>query len=276
MTHDMQSKFISRIVIALALLMPLFPASVQAQNKKKINISLPVKKDAAKVDFNADDPFAKENKNTDGTPWEKVSAEPVKLPEGINPIIPEPLPDLDEISEITYNSAVSLAFESLRLIYGDMSEKDAETFMKMWAPLFEYPTQEIIDYLNKLNPLLTQFIVAREAYINSLSNMELLTLDASEAVGWEDEEAFKSLMSEMRLTNVMIQRLDAAMTELANRITALGNPPNPLEAMAEARSRYNRAFPKKEIYMGESWMGTRVDPEHRVAGLPDLTEPMMR
>ena len=47
---------------------------------------------------------------------------------------------------IDYNMTVSVAFESLRIIYGEMSEKDAEQFMKMWAPLFNNPSQEIIDY----------------------------------------------------------------------------------------------------------------------------------
>ena len=267
---------VSRSLVALALLISVLPASVLAQDKRKSKISLPFRKEEAKVAFNAADPSAKENQNTEGTPWEKVSTELVPLPEGIKPAIPEPLPDLDKISEISYNSAVSLAFESLRLIYGEMSEADAEKFMEMWAPLFEYPTQEIIDYLNKLNPLLSQFLVAREAYLNTAANIELLVYDASEAVGWEDEQAFKSAMFEARLGNVMLKRLDAAMTELANRITALGNPPNPLESMAEARSRYKRGFSQKEIYLGETWMGTRVDREHSVRGLPELTETMMR
>ena len=226
--------------------------------------------------FNADNPFDKVNQRTAGTPWEKVSAEPVALPEGVKAVIPAPLPDIDKISTIEYNTAVSVAFESLRLIYGDMSEADAEKFLEMWAPLFDNPTQEIIDYLNKLNPLLSQFIVARETYMNSVENVQLLALDANEAVEWDDKEAFKSAMFEARLYAGTVKQLEAAMLELANRIQALGNPPNPLEARAEARRRYNRAFPSKEIYLGETWMGTRPDPKHSLPEIGPLTEVMMR
>ncbi len=161
--------------------------------------------------FNADDPFDKVNNRTAGTPWEQVSATPVELPEGVKAVIPEPLPDIDKISAIDYNTAVSTAFESLRLIYGDMSEQEAGQFLEMWAPLFDYPTQEIIDYLNKLNPLLSQFIVARETYMNSVENLQLLALDANEAVEWEDKEAFKSAMFQARLYGGTAKQLEAAM-----------------------------------------------------------------
>lgn len=262
------------ISVLLALLMiPVIPAL--AQNKKKLNLKLPTA-NVAKVKFNPDDPYAKENQKTDGTPWEKVSAEPVKLPDGVKAVIPTPLPDVSKIAMIDYNMAVSVAFESLRIIYGEMSEKDAELFMKMWAPLFNNPSQEIIDYMNKLTPLLSQFIVARESYLNSVSNVELLLLDASEAVGWDDQEAFSSAMFQAKLYTGTLKQLEAAMDELANRIQALGNPPNPFEARQAARDRYRRAFKPKEIYLGETWMGTRIDKEHQVEGLDALTEPMMR
>ncbi|MBQ9475535.1 MAG: hypothetical protein IJU69_04690 [Bacteroidales bacterium] len=261
------------LLLASALL--LCPLATQAQNKKKLNVKLP-SANVATIKFNADNPSAKENRNTAGTPWEKVSSEPVALPAGVKAAIPKPLPDISKISAIEYNMAVSVAFESLRIIYGDMSEKDAETFMAMWAPLFNNPSKETIDYMNKLNPLLSQFIVARESYINSLANVELLYLDASEALEWDDKDAFKSAMFQANLYTRTLKQLEAAMSELANRIQALGNPPNPFEQRQLAAARYRRVFKPKEVYLGETWMGTRIDQKHQVEGLEPLTEPMMR
>ncbi len=259
-------------MLLCALTIMALPA--QAQLLKKVSKN--IKKTFSSAEFNADDPFAEENLVTEGTPWETVSETPFELPEGMKATLPKALPDLSAISTIQYNMAVSVAFESLRLLYGEMSEADAEKFMKMWAPLFDHPTQEIIDYLNKLNPLLSQFIVARETYMNSLANIELLSLDIGEAVEWDDQEAFKSALFQAKVYSGNVKQMGAAMDELANRILALGNPPNPLEAKAKARQRYNRIFPKKEIYMGETWMGTRVDTEHSLPELGPLTEPMMR
>ena len=263
------------LCFAASLLITAAPAQAQLfKNRNSGAKTSPVSLASGK--FNADDPFDKANGQTSGTPWEKVPAAPVTLPEGVRTVIPDPLPDIGKISAIEYNTAVSVAFESLRLVYGDLSEQDAEKFQEMWAPLFDHPTQEIIDYLNRLNPLLSQFIVARESYINSVSNVELLALDANEAVEWEDKEAFKSAMFQAKLYAGTARQLEAAMMELANRIQALGNPPNPLEARAEARRRYNRAFPSKEIILGETWMGTQIDESHSLPQLGPLTKVMMR
>ena len=266
------------LILAAGLLLAATPAHGQlfrnrSNNSSNAKTSLTA---VSSGKFNADDPFDKVNFQTKGTPWEKTSEGPVALPEGVKAVIPAPLPDINKISTIEYNTAVSVAFESLRLIYGDMPEADAEKFLEMWAPLFDNPTQEIIDYLNKLNPLLSQFIVARETYMNSVENVQLLAYDASEAVEWDDKEAFKSAMFQARLYAGTVKQLEAAMLEIANRIQALGNPPNPLEARAEARRRYNRAFPSKEIYLGETWMGTRVDATHSLPEIGPLTEVMMR
>ena len=69
-----------RFLFLLSVLLAAFQilaTPVQAQNKKKFNLKLPSLKQTT-VKFNADDPYAEENRQTDGTPWEKVSAEPVK------------------------------------------------------------------------------------------------------------------------------------------------------------------------------------------------------
>ena len=264
------------IISLLLTALLLMPSGASAQLRKKTSAKTAPQVEANPGKFNANDPFAKENRITKGTPWEAESAKPITLPKGITAAIPDPIPDINKISTIEYNTAVSVAFESLRLIYGEMSEQDAEKLMAMWAPLFDSPTQEISDYLNKLNPLLSQFLVARESYVSSAQNVELLMLDAAEAMEWDDKDAFSSAMFEVRMYTNTLKQLEAAMDEIANRIQALGNPPDPLAARAEARRRYNRAFPQKEIYLGETWMGTRVDSRHTLDQIGPLTEPMMR
>ena len=231
------------------------------------------KSSSGKFDYN--DPLAEKNFKTAGTPWETAAAEPLELPAGVKAAVPKPLPDVNTISTMEYNTAVSYAFESMRIIYGQMSKKEAQAFTEAWAPLFNSPSQEIIDYLNKLNPLLTQFIVARDNYLQTLSQVEELMLDAAEAVDSDDREVFESTIFEANLLKNSMQQLNAAMTQIANQITALGNPPNPLEARAEARRRYNRVFPpaQKEVYIGEAWLGTRPANEYHVPGLDPLNEP---
>jgi hypothetical protein len=103
------------------------------------------------VKFSATDPCDPKN-NEDGMPWEKsVSGSHIILPKGVTPIVPPVIPELKNLSQFNYNAAVSVAFEGMRLIYGPLPNDDAKKFEAAWAPLFDYPTQEIIDYLNWLN-----------------------------------------------------------------------------------------------------------------------------
>jgi hypothetical protein len=256
--------------------------SLSGQNKliggikkavKSVTTSVPT------VKFNAADPTDKINEKTDGTPWEKASYDPVKLPEGVKVVLPDPLPDINNVSLFSYNAAVSQAFQGMRLLYGDMTEKEATAFNNMWAPLYNCPSQEIIDYLNKLNPLISQFIISRQNYVESLAAYEEMLLDAAEAVEWGDKEAYDAALSAAALYAKSLKLFEAAMAEIANRIIALGNPPNPIAIKAAARKQYNRIFQsnKKEApYLGESWMGTKQNFDYHAEGLQPLSEPLFR
>lgn len=203
------------------------------------------RKPIPQVKFSASDPCAAENKEQDGLPWDNKPLAPIEMPRGVSPTIPKPLPGIEELSKFDYNAAVSLAFENMRLLYGPMEEKDAKAFQANWAPLFDNPNKEIIDYLNKLNPMATQFLAVRQSYFETLSGIQMLTLDAGIAVELKDKEVFEEIMSNVSRDSHRLTSLNAAMTQLANRISILGNPPNPFEARCEARRRYNKFFKQK-------------------------------
>lgn len=264
-----------RLIMLLSICLAMSP-NAQAQllfNKKTPTVKT---SKVTNLKFSADDPIGNLKLSTVGTPWEDVDYQPIEMPEGVVAEIPDPLPELKELTSLQYNAAVSMAFEMLRVLYGEMSKKDAETFDAMWAPLFDCPSQELIDYFNKLNPLLSQFMAARESYFRTAADVQLLYMDAAEAVAEDEQGAFESILSESKILVTCMKSLEAAMAELANKIQLLGNPPNPFIAKAEARRRYNSAFsPKKEIYVGECWMGTRESGMY-AEGLPPLTEAMFR
>ena len=211
-------------------------------------------KDIPKVTFIANDPCAPENRVSRGMPWEETESEEVILPGGVAAVIPEPLPSIGDLSVFDYKAAVSVAFEGMRLIYGPMPDEEARQFEQTWAPLFNYPTQEIIDYLNRLNPLISQFLAARESYLRTLASIQLVMLDAATAVEWDDPDAFHTALFEAKMHTSGLESLNAAMQELANRIQQLGNPPNPNDAKCEAYNRYRRVFQKEEeeLYLGET------------------------
>lgn len=194
------------------------------------------------VKFSATDPCATGG-NTDGLPWEtKKTAGKIELPKGVEVAAVPVIPSLKAMTELSYNSVVSTAFEAMRLVYGSMPDAEAKKFEAAWTPLFDFPSQSVIDYLNKLNPLVSQFLACRESYVRSLTDMQSTLLDASVAVELKDKPAWEAAMASAGLSSSGLMPLEAAMKQFAQQIEALGNPPNPNSEKCNARSRYKKAF----------------------------------
>ncbi len=198
------------------------------------------------VKFVATDPCAAGG-DKDGLPWQKGKpAEKIDLPKGVEAASPPIIPDLKSLSQATYNAAVSTAFEAMRLLYGPMSDQDARKFEAVWVPLFDYPTQEVIDYLNKLNPLVSQFLVCREAYVRNLNDIQIVMFDAALAIEAGDQMVWENVMAEAALYTSSLQSIEVAMKNLANQIDAMGNPPNPNTAKCEAQRRYKTLITQQD------------------------------
>lgn len=231
-----------------------------------------------KVKFLANDPCNASNKVTTGVPWETSASKPdITRLAGVEAVIPPPIPDLDKLSNFNYNAAVSLAFEGMRLVYGDMPDEEARKFEAIWSPLFDFPTQDIIDYLNQLNPLISQFLAAREVYVSNLNAITMILLDAGYAVELDDQDAWEKIMNEAGLYGSAFPILEKAMLVLAERIEALGNPPSPIDAKCAAAENYKRMLPQKEKAgdMGELWAGYTKSPI-QAEGFEQLYEPLFR
>ncbi len=230
------------------------------------------------VKFSSTDPCAPQNKVSEGTPWEtNTGKKSSQLPSGIEAVIPPPIPDLEKLSDFNYHAAVSVAFEGMRLIYGAMPDEEARKFEAVWAPLFDFPTQEIIDYLNRLNPLISQFLAVREVYVSNLQAVTMVLLDAGYAVELDDQNAWEKAMNEAGFHGSAFRLLENAMLVLAGKIEALGNPPNPADAKCAAAENYRRMLPKMEKQgdLGECWAGYSQSPV-QAEGLELLYEPLFR
>lgn len=211
------------------------------------------KGDIPMVKFSATDPCAQAG-NDKAMPWNQSGNAKIDLPKGVTAIVPPVVPNLQHLSEFSFNSAVSAAFEAMRLVYGPMPDDEARKFEAAWAPLFDFPTQEIIDYLNKLNPLVSQFLACRESYIRVLNDLHMVMFDASIAIEDDSQVAWEAAMAEAALYTSTLTPLEATMKKIASQIEGLGNPPDPNQAKCEARQRYNRFFSGEYPFEGE-WAG---------------------
>ncbi|RJX32470.1 MAG: hypothetical protein C4525_10330 [Desulfarculus sp.] len=174
------------------------------------------------------------------------------------------------MSQGQYAGAVSAAMESLRGIYGVLSPEQEQRFQSLWAPLFDYPSAEIVAYLNRLNPLLAQFIAGREALGQAGAALQGALLEAAVAQGYRDAPGLRAALALARQAQAEVRALQAALASLAQQIEALGNPPNPLEHKCRARKKFEQAKQETAKLLGPKgpaaggqWVLWRYEVENR-------------
>lgn len=204
------------------------------------------------VKFSATDPCSPSNSN-DGLPWEDEKESKIIIPKGLDTTIPHPISGLENLSDAGYRSAVSAAFEAMNLVYGEMTEKEEKEFQAAWAPLFDFPAQEVIDYLNKINPIASQFLICREAYARNFAAVNMVLLDAATAIEFDEQQAWEAAMSEANMYNSSLPPLETAMKQLIKKLEVLGNPPSPIDLKCEARKRYKRMLSNEEYPFEGEW-----------------------
>jgi len=215
---------------------PSPPAGGVTPPPAAVPVSLP------NIVFTTEDPCRTDQHAPAGLPWQAPDPAPVELPAGVAPASPAPLLDFRTMSSVQYNGAVSVAMEGMRLVYGEMTADEEERFQACWAPLFDFPTLDIIDYLNELNPLLGQFLAGREAFMRAAVACQVTMYDAALAVAAGSRQGYFDALASADRQAATLRALEAGLAEIARRIQALGNPPNPLAAKCDAGQRYRRSL----------------------------------
>jgi hypothetical protein len=187
-------------------------------------------------------------------------------PAALPPMQAAPFLDINVLTPTQWDGAVAAAMEGMRLVYGPMSEAEEESFRKTWGVLRQHPSPEAVEYLNRFNPLLGEFLSLRGAVAEAGARLE----EAMEQIAWASEADDPALtmeaMSLARLhRNTMLscqKRLDEVVAELV----ALGNPPDGAALMAEGQRQYKRAKDFLRGLMDQSgpegeWVGHIAHPK---------------
>lgn len=155
-------------------------------------------------------------------------------PPGLPAYLPENL-DINHIGPAAYDASLRAAREGVRLLRGTMSPQDEEKFELIWAPVFEYPCQPVVEYFNKLTPLLNRFIETRAALQRALLDFNNSYEEAIIAAGLGDGDAVREAMDVAGVQRNSIAALDIRLNAIAKDIEALGDPPDPLSHRKRAR-----------------------------------------
>jgi Tfp pilus assembly protein PilF len=155
--------------------------------------------------------------------------------------VPAPI-EFADLPGSVYESAVSAAMEGMKLVLAPATEAENQRVEALWAPAFRFPCGEVVDYLNRLNPLLARFLSYRTAASYAQAEYSRLFTEAAESAAWEADDAVQSSMAEAEAQARQLKQLRGELAKTADAIRALGDPPNPEELMGKARKRAQQAF----------------------------------
>ncbi|QGY39026.1 hypothetical protein GM415_02365 [Pseudodesulfovibrio cashew] len=156
----------------------------------------------------------------------------------VPPVKAAPFIDLNEITAAQWDGAVTAAMEGMRLIYGDMNAKDEAKFQETWGVLRQYPHQDVVDYLNKFNPLLAELLSLRTTVNTTAALLEQAMVHAYWAAEIDDPfqvAQYTSLGEQYRNLLVAQQkRMDAVIKKLVD----LGDVPDGAALMLKNQQEY--------------------------------------
>jgi tetratricopeptide (TPR) repeat protein len=141
-----------------------------------------------------------------------------------------------------YESAVSAGMEGMKLVLAPATEDENTRIERLWAPAFQFPCAEVVDYLNKLNPLLAEFLAYRTTAAYAQAELSRANAEALQMAALEQDAAVETAMAEVRAQAQRLADLRAALDKTSNAIRALGDPPDAIELMGRARKRAVQAY----------------------------------
>jgi hypothetical protein len=198
----------------------------------------------------------------------------------IPPSKPIPFLDIVTISKTEWDGAVSAAMEGMRLVYGPMTDAENKQFEKSWAPLRQTPFKEAVDYLNKFNPLLGEFLTYRSAITQTSTLLEQAAQNAGYAAENDDPElSFAYIDLASKYQTLLISR-QKRLQQITNELIALGNPPDGAQMMAEQQRRYKqekdylKSLVKSDFSPEGCWAGYRYESNNSSLGTGDIHRPV--
>jgi hypothetical protein len=161
-----------------------------------------------------------------------VAAMPV---DGVMPSVMLPPIDLSNVSSEHWAGIVSQVKEGMALIYGEISDDQKKEMDGYWDRYFEFPAPAVLEYFSKLQPLVAEFAVLKEAFGKTSVSCDQAQFHLAAALAEEDFEASISHAYSFKRSSRIMASQSARMKQLAEAVGALGELPDPQALKKQAR-----------------------------------------
>jgi cyclophilin family peptidyl-prolyl cis-trans isomerase len=151
---------------------------------------------------------------------------------------------LNQLTRRRFTETVGAAMEGLRLLRGPLPADEEQRFQELWAPLLDFPSKSTVAYLEKLNPLLTEFLSLQQATETAVASQEEVRFELEMAAAYENEAGARELLGLLEQNAAELKNLKQRIGAVVAAVQALGEPPQPQEEKCQARRRTKKALAK--------------------------------
>ncbi len=211
--------------------------------------------------------FAKDIQEPAAQPTASVSSKGPVRKSSLASFAPIQLPppmDLSNLNAQQWAGIVAQTKDGMAMIYGELTAAQQKAFDKEWAPYFEFPCQEVLDYFQKLSPLVAEFVQVKEAYGRTALAADKAQAELLSAISTEDAEEVISLSQDLKHFRGILASCGGRISQLAAEVTKLGPTPKPLELKKQAKKHHKQIIDdilKPEAALTGSiegtWVGSR-------------------
>lgn len=145
------------------------------------------------------------------------------------------LPNVASLSPSDYAATVSWAMEACRRLYSPMTPVQTKAFEKAWGPAFGYPCPGLVAYLNKLIPLLREYLAGHGAMQEAALQFDEAWRAALVLKEYKSAEGVEEAIALAHQAKCQLVYLGTQREAVAKKIKDLGDLPDP--RMCRARHR---------------------------------------
>ncbi|MDH4184556.1 MAG: tetratricopeptide repeat protein, partial [Nitrospinota bacterium] len=150
--------------------------------------------------------------------------------------------NIGSITKSRWAASVSAGRNAMEKLLGPLPAEQENQFQRSWALMADYPSKKVVAYLDRLNPLLVEFLALTQATESMLAALEMAKYEAQMAAAYENEEGAREAMENIDDIVARLKSLNQQVGAISSAVGALGEPPNPLEDKCRARRRAKKAF----------------------------------
>ena len=176
----------------------------------------------------------------------------------VKPILPD-----DFLNSVSRKSVIANVREIMRELQGPLSDADTKRFDERWEAVIDYPSDEILEWLKKASPLLSELMMLKAALSDNVMSYNEALAEANFARDYGDYESARAAVMQIGEVAATMKSIQTRMDQIGASLDELGEMPDPAEQKKSAAAAHKAARKAvRDMFRDES----EIDGEYEATG----------